>query len=111
MNLADAFASALHPSLAVGPLGTQTIIGTLIIGLLAGAVAKFLTPGRDPGGCIITMLLGVVGAFVATFLGRVLGLYGENQTAGFIASVIGAIIVLAIYHLITRRMGGGGPTV
>lgn len=93
--------------LAAGPLEAQSLIGTLVIGLIVGAIAKFLTPGRDPGGCIITMLIGVVGAFLATFLGRVLGLYGENQAAGFIGSLVGAVLVLVIYHLITRGRGTG----
>jgi len=79
------------------------LIWTLIIGLVVGVVAKFLTPGRDPGGCIITMILGVVGAFVAGFLGRALGWYQEGQPVGFIASVIGAILVLLVFRLITGR--------
>ncbi|MBV9656707.1 MAG: GlsB/YeaQ/YmgE family stress response membrane protein [Verrucomicrobia bacterium] len=112
MNIAATLDWTSNPLLAVGPLGTRTLIGTLIIGLLAGVVAKFLTRDRDPMGCIVTMIVGVVGAFVATFLGRLVNFYGPEDTAGFIASVIGAIIVLAIYHLIIRRTGGGGgPTV
>ena len=79
------------------------IIWTLIIGFLAGAVAKLIMPGKDPGGFIITTLLGIAGAFVARYLGMALGLYHEEDSAGFIASVIGAIILLAIYRLITRR--------
>ncbi len=79
------------------------IIGTLIIGLLVGAVAKLLVPGRDPGGCIITILLGVAGSFVAFYLGRALGWYREGDPVGFIASVIGAIILLLIYRMIARR--------
>ena len=79
------------------------IIWTLIIGFLAGAVAKLIMPGKDPGGFIITTLLGIAGAFVARYLGMALGLYHEEDSAGFIASVIGAIILLAIYRLFTRR--------
>ncbi len=79
------------------------IIVTIIIGLLVGIVAKLLMPGRDPGGFIITALLGIVGAIVATYLGRALGLYGPNQSAGFIGAVIGAIILLAIYRLLAGR--------
>jgi uncharacterized membrane protein YeaQ/YmgE (transglycosylase-associated protein family) len=79
------------------------IIWTIIIGLLAGIVAKLLMPGRDPGGFIITTLLGIAGAFVATFIGRAIGWYGENDGAQFIGAVIGAIIILAIYRLIRRR--------
>ena len=64
---------------------------TLLIGLLAGAAAKFLTPGKDPGGWIITILLGIAGSFVGTFLGRSIGHYTDGQAAGFIASTIGAV--------------------
>jgi uncharacterized membrane protein YeaQ/YmgE (transglycosylase-associated protein family) len=74
-----------------------------LIGLIIGAVAKLLMPGKDPGGIIITMLLGIAGSVVATWLGRVLGMYGAQQSAGFIMSVIGAIILLAIYHMFRRR--------
>lgn len=75
----------------------------ILIGLIIGAVAKLLMPGKDPGGFIVTALLGIAGSLVATWLGRVLGLYQEGQSAGFIMSVIGAIILLAIYHFFTRR--------
>jgi uncharacterized membrane protein YeaQ/YmgE (transglycosylase-associated protein family) len=74
-----------------------------LIGLLIGAVAKFLMPGKDPGGIIITMLLGIAGSVIATWLGRVMGMYGPEQSAGFIMSVIGAIILLAIYHMFRRK--------
>jgi len=77
-------------------------IWTLIIGLLAGIVAKLLMPGRDPGGFIITMLLGVAGAFVATYLGQAVGWYHANEGAGFIGAVVGAIVLLAIYRLVKR---------
>ncbi len=76
------------------------IIWTLIIGLIAGALAKLLMPGRDPGGCIITMLLGVAGAFVATYLGQAVGWYEPGEGAGFIGAVVGAIILLAAYRAI-----------
>jgi uncharacterized membrane protein YeaQ/YmgE (transglycosylase-associated protein family) len=79
------------------------IIVTIIIGLLVGIVAKLLMPGRDPGGFIITALLGIVGAIIATYLGRALGLYGPNEAAGFIGAVIGAVILLAIYRLLAGR--------
>lgn len=75
---------------------------TILIGLVAGIVAKFLTPGRDPGGWIITILLGIAGSYVGTFLGRSIGHYQDGQTAGFIASVIGAIVLLLIYRLFTK---------
>lgn len=81
------------------------IIWTLIIGLVIGVIAKLLMPGRDPGGCIITMLLGIAGAFVAGYLGRALHWYQPGQPAGFIASVIGAMILLLIYRLIIRKKG------
>lgn len=79
------------------------IIWTLIIGLLAGIVAKFLMPGRDPGGFIITMLLGVAGAFLATYLGQAVGWYQAGEGAGFIGAVVGAVILLIIYRMIKKR--------
>jgi uncharacterized membrane protein YeaQ/YmgE (transglycosylase-associated protein family) len=85
------------PSLMTG------IISTLVIGLIVGAIAKFLMPGRDPGGCIVTILLGIVGAIVAGYLGRLLGWYEPGQPAGFIASIIGAMLILLIYRLIIGR--------
>ena len=80
----------------------MNIIWTLLIGLLVGAVAKLLMPGKDPGGLIVTVLLGIAGSFVATFLGRSLGLYTEGSAAGFIMSVCGAILLLAIYRLLRK---------
>ncbi|MGI8956204.1 MAG: GlsB/YeaQ/YmgE family stress response membrane protein [Chthoniobacterales bacterium] len=81
----------------------MSIILTLIIGLVVGAIAKLIMPGRDPGGFIITILLGIAGAFLAGFLGRAMHWYSEGQPAGFIASVIGAIILLVIYRLLRGR--------
>jgi uncharacterized membrane protein YeaQ/YmgE (transglycosylase-associated protein family) len=81
----------------------MSILWTIIIGFIAGVIAKLLTPGRDPGGFIITTLLGIVGAFVATWLGQAVGWYRADQGAGLIGAVIGAVIVLAIYHMVTRR--------
>ena len=81
----------------------MTIIWAIIIGFIVGLVAKFLMPGRDPGGFIITTLLGIVGALVATFLGQAMGIYGAGQSAGFIGAVIGAIVVLLVYHMIRGR--------
>lgn len=75
---------------------------TLLIGLIIGAVAKMLMPGNDPGGWIITILLGIAGAWVGAFLGRTLGLYAEGEPAGFIASVIGAMILLGVYRMFTK---------
>ena len=71
-----------------------------LIGLLAGALAKFIMPGKDPGGIIITMLLGIAGSLVATYLGSLVGWYHEGDKAGFIMSVVGAVILLAIYRLL-----------
>ena len=79
------------------------VIGTIIIGFLAGIIARLLTPGREPGGFIVTTLLGIAGAFVATYLGQVVGWYRPDEGAGFIGAVVGAVIVLAVYHLTTGR--------
>ena len=79
------------------------ILWTLLIGLIIGAVAKLLMPGKDPGGFIVTMLIGIAGSFVATYAGRALGWYQEGQGAGFIMSVLGAVVLLAIYHMFKRR--------
>lgn len=81
----------------------MSLIGTLIIGLLVGIVAKFLMPGKDPGGFIITIALGVAGAFVATFLGQRLGFYRADEVAGFIGAVVGAVILLLLYRMIAGR--------
>jgi uncharacterized membrane protein YeaQ/YmgE (transglycosylase-associated protein family) len=74
------------------------IIGTIIIGFIAGVIAKLLMPGKDPGGCIITILLGIVGAFIATYLGKILGIYEPGDTAGFIGATLGAMLVLFFYR-------------
>lgn len=80
------------------------IIGTILIGFLAGVVAKFLMPGKnDPSGFVLTAILGIVGAFVATWLGQAIGWYGPDQGAGFIASIVGAVIVLAIWGAISKN--------
>ena len=79
------------------------ILWMLIIGLVIGAIAKLIMPGKDPGGIIVTMLLGVAGALIAGFLGRAIGWYHEGEPAGFIASVIGAIVLLAIYRMVLAR--------
>ena len=81
-----------------------SLLWELIIGLIVGAVAKLLMPGKDPGGIWITMALGIAGSIVATYLGQLLGWYREGQTAGFIMSVIGAIVLLVIYRLIRGMM-------
>ncbi|WP_376095165.1 GlsB/YeaQ/YmgE family stress response membrane protein [Roseomonas sp. CCTCC AB2023176] len=79
------------------------IIWTIIIGFLAGIVAKFLMPGRDPGGFIITTLLGIIGAVVATYLGQAVGWYRAGEGAGFIGAVVGAVIVLFVYRMVAGR--------
>jgi uncharacterized membrane protein YeaQ/YmgE (transglycosylase-associated protein family) len=81
----------------------MSILWAIIVGFIVGVIAKFLMPGRDPGGFFVTAVLGIVGALLATFLGQALGMYAAGQAAGFIASVIGAMIVLAIYHMIRGR--------
>ena len=73
-----------------------------LIGLVAGAIAKLIMPGKDPGGIIVTMLLGIAGSLVAGYLGRVLGLYQAGQGAGLIMSVVGAVLLLALYRLVRR---------
>jgi uncharacterized membrane protein YeaQ/YmgE (transglycosylase-associated protein family) len=84
-----------------------SLIGTLIIGLIVGAIAKLIVRGEEPAGCFITMLIGVAGSFVAFYIGKVLGLTSGHPDSllpvGFIGSVIGAVILLLVYHLIRRR--------
>jgi len=79
------------------------IIGWIVIGLIAGAIAKLLMPGKDPGGCIITILLGIAGAVIAGWIGHAVGWYKEGEGAGFVAAVVGAFILLALYRLIASR--------
>jgi uncharacterized membrane protein YeaQ/YmgE (transglycosylase-associated protein family) len=79
------------------------IIWTIVIGFVVGLLAKFLMPGRDPGGFIITVVIGIVGSLIATYGGQALGLYRPGEGAGFIGSLIGAIILLVIYRLIRGR--------
>lgn len=78
-------------------------IGAIVIGLLAGIVAKLIMPGKDPGGFIITTLLGVIGAIVATWIGQAIGWYRPGEAAGFIGAVVGAIILLVIYRMVRGR--------
>ncbi len=83
------------------------IIGWIIIGGIAGAIAKFLMPGKDPGGCIITILLGIAGALLAGWIGKAIGWYEVGEGAGFVAAIVGALILLGIYRVIAgRRMRG-----
>jgi uncharacterized membrane protein YeaQ/YmgE (transglycosylase-associated protein family) len=84
-------------------------IWMIVVGLIVGALAKLIMPGHDPGGVIVTILLGIAGSVVAGFIGRAIGWYREGEPAGFITSVIGAVILLGIYRaIIGRRAGGGG---
>lgn len=78
-------------------------IGIIISGLIVGAVAKFLMPGRDPGGCIVTILLGIAGAVLGAYLGQAIGFYRPGEPAGFIVSVIGAMILLLLYRVFFVR--------
>ena len=84
----------------------MSIIGWIIFGLIVGVVAKVLMPGRDPGGMIVTILLGIVGALIGGFIGRMLGWYGEGDPVGFIMAVIGAIVVLFGYRKISSTSQG-----
>jgi len=79
------------------------LLWIILIGAIVGALAKLVMPGSDPGGFFLTALLGMGGAVVATVLGRMLGLYGPNQGAGFIASIVGAVLVLVGYRTLTNR--------
>jgi uncharacterized membrane protein YeaQ/YmgE (transglycosylase-associated protein family) len=80
-----------------------SILGWIVFGLIVGAIAKLLMPGRDPGGFIVTILLGIAGALLGGFLGRALGLYGPEDVAGFVMSLIGAIVLLLLYRLVIAR--------
>jgi uncharacterized membrane protein YeaQ/YmgE (transglycosylase-associated protein family) len=79
------------------------VIGWIFFGLIVGALAKLVMPGRDPGGIIVTMLLGIVGAVLGGFVGRSLGLYGPQEGAGYLMSIVGAVIVLLLYRMLVRR--------
>jgi len=79
------------------------IIGTIVIGFIVGVLAKFLHPGKDNMGFILTILLGIAGAFVARFIGQAVGFYGPEDNAGFLASLIGAIVLLVIYGMVVKR--------
>jgi uncharacterized membrane protein YeaQ/YmgE (transglycosylase-associated protein family) len=81
----------------------MTIIWIILVGFVVGLLAKMLTPGRDPSGFIITVAIGIAGSLLATYGGQALGLYQAGEPAGFIGSLVGAIILLAIYHLVRRN--------
>lgn len=79
------------------------ILAWILFGLVIGVIAKLLMPGRDPGGFIVTILLGIAGALLGGFIGRAMGFYGEGDTAGWIVAILGAIILLALYRMMVRR--------
>lgn len=79
------------------------IITWILFGLVVGVIAKFLMPGRDPGGFIITILLGIAGAMIGGLIGRAMGFYGQNEGAGWLMSILGAIILLALYRMMVKR--------
>jgi uncharacterized membrane protein YeaQ/YmgE (transglycosylase-associated protein family) len=79
------------------------ILTWILFGLVIGVIAKLLMPGRDPGGFIITILLGIAGALVGGFIGRAMGFYGQGESAGWLMSILGAVILLALYRMVARR--------
>ena len=79
------------------------ILGWILFGLIVGALAKLVMPGKDPGGIIVTMLLGIAGAVLGGFAGRAMGLYGEGEAAGFLMSFVGAVLLLVLYRMFARR--------
>ena len=84
----------------------MSILWTIIIGFVAGVIAKLIMPGKnEPSGFILTTVLGIVGAFVATYLGQAIGWYGPGQGAGFIGAIVGAIVILAVWGILSRRQG------
>ncbi len=84
------------------------VIGTILIGFIIGILAKLLMPGKDPGGWIVCILLGLAGSFLAGFLGRSMGWYADGEAAGFIFSVVGAMILLGLYRVFTKNRAGAG---
>jgi uncharacterized membrane protein YeaQ/YmgE (transglycosylase-associated protein family) len=87
-----------------------SILGWIVFGLVVGALAKLVMPGRDPGGIIVTIVLGIVGVLLGGWLGRAIGLYGPDEAAGFVMALIGALILLGLYRLLVARRASGGPT-
>ena len=79
------------------------ILGWIVFGLVVGIIAKLLMPGRDPGGIVVTIALGIVGAVLGGYIGRAMGLYGPNDAAGFLMSLLGAVVLLVVYRLFARR--------
>lgn len=86
----------------------MSIIGTIVIGFVVGLIARALKPGDDKIGLIMTAVLGIAGSFIATYAGSALGLYKQGAAAGFIASIVGAIVLLVIYGLVTKKSGSDG---
>jgi uncharacterized membrane protein YeaQ/YmgE (transglycosylase-associated protein family) len=82
--------------------GLITLAWSLLIGLLVGSIAKFVMPGKDPGGTGVTILLGIGGSMVASVLGKMLNIYGAHQSAGFIGSIVGAMVLLGVYRLVSK---------
>ena len=80
-----------------------SVLGWMLFGLIVGVIAKLVMPGKDPGGFVVTTLLGIVGAVVGGFVGRALGLYGPNDAAGFVMAMIGAVLLLALYRMSIGR--------
>lgn len=87
----------------MGVSNLMSIIALIVSGLIIGVIAKLLMPGRDPGGFIITILLGIAGTFLGSYVGRALGWYKPGESAGWIVSILGALILLVLYHLFFRR--------
>jgi uncharacterized membrane protein YeaQ/YmgE (transglycosylase-associated protein family) len=81
----------------------MAILSWIVFGIVIGFIAKLLMPGRDPGGFIVTMLLGIAGALVGGFIGRAMGFYGSDQSAGWLMSILGAVLLLALYRVLVRR--------
>lgn len=79
------------------------VVGWIVVGFLAGAIAKLLMPGKDPGGCIVTILLGIAGALVAGYVGKLIGWYKPGDVAGFLGAIVGALMILLVYRLVLRR--------
>jgi uncharacterized membrane protein YeaQ/YmgE (transglycosylase-associated protein family) len=79
------------------------VIGTIIAGLIIGVLAKLVMPGRDPGGILVTILLGIAGSFIGRLIGQAMGFYGPNEAAGWIMSILGAVLLLFLYRMLTGR--------
>jgi uncharacterized membrane protein YeaQ/YmgE (transglycosylase-associated protein family) len=90
------------PGNTLGGIAMLHLLWTALIGLIVGALAKLIIPGKEPGGIFITMIIGIAGSFLGTYLGRAIGHYQPDQSAGFLMSLVGALILLGIYHLIKR---------